>query len=193
MSYPIAELIKLANRLESAAIVAEAKVAQHTVSKEHDLAAIEQARADSARHYVSVCHFFHGQLKKKEKAAAFVPPTLAEAKAFAESEPSCHGWPMPDVEKFWNHFVANGWKCGKGGTPMKNWHGAARNWAAGWRERHTSGGEPRSQGGKTVRTGTPRQTDPQGWREYLRKAGVSYVEYWRALPGTRKQFETSSK
>lgn len=186
MSYKIDELLKLAHRLESAAIVAEAKVIEHNTAKETDLAEMQQNRADSARHYVSVCHFFYGQLKKKEKAAAFIRPTLAEAKAFAAGDPKCSGWPMPDVEKFFNHFEANGWRTGKGGIPMKSWHAAARNWAAGWRERHVCGGDPRGLIGRPPKG--PAKKDPERWREFLRDVKMQYVEEWRAQGYLREEF-----
>ena len=39
-----------------------------------------------------------------------------------------------EIDAFWNHFEANGWRQG-GRTPMKDWKGAFRNWISGTNSR----------------------------------------------------------
>ena len=57
------------------------------------------------------------------KRKRFAPPTRDEATAFGESI----GLPSAEVDKFLDHFAANGWKV-SGKTPMRNWRAAMRNW-----------------------------------------------------------------
>lgn len=40
--------------------------------------------------------------------------------------------PEAEVEKFYDHYEANGWKVGK--NAMKCWQAALRNWKRSWRE-----------------------------------------------------------
>ena len=62
-----------------------------------------------------------GESRGKTK---FSPPALDEVKVYAiEQGLEC------DPEAFYDHFTANGWRVGKGGTPMKDWRAALRNWA----------------------------------------------------------------
>ena len=61
---------------------------------------------------------------RKKAPERFVPPTMDDVKEFVVEQ----GLRM-DPERFWNHFQSNGWKVG-GKAPMKDWHAAARNWAA---------------------------------------------------------------
>lgn len=57
------------------------------------------------------------------KRKRFVPPTRDEAVEFGRSI----GLPETEVDKFLDHFAANGWKV-SGKTPMRDWRAAMRNW-----------------------------------------------------------------
>ena len=64
---------------------------------------------------------------KKEKVAKpprtqFVKPTKEEVLEFAKTEQLR----TDIVNKWFNHYEANGWKIGK--NPMKNWKASYRNW-----------------------------------------------------------------
>lgn len=51
----------------------------------------------------------------------FIPPTLAEVKAYCEERHN-----NIDAEHFIDYYNANGWKVGK--NPMKDWKAAVRTW-----------------------------------------------------------------
>lgn len=59
----------------------------------------------------------------KPKSRRFVPPTLDEAKDYAEKMSY-----SIDVEHFIDYYTANGWVQGRG-KPIKDWKAAMRNWA----------------------------------------------------------------
>lgn len=55
----------------------------------------------------------------------FVPPTEDEVREHIEAK----GWShLVDAEEFHSHYKMNGWRCGKGGIPMKDWHAAVVTW-----------------------------------------------------------------
>lgn len=58
------------------------------------------------------------------KRKRFAPPTRDEAIKFGRSI----GLPEYEVDKFLDHFTANGWKV-SGRTPMRDWNAAMRNWS----------------------------------------------------------------
>ncbi len=59
--------------------------------------------------------------KGKRETKIFKKPTLEEIKAYCDEK----GYTF-DVEEFYNHYEANGWKVGK--VPMKSWQAALVNW-----------------------------------------------------------------
>ncbi len=65
---------------------------------------------------------------RKSKAAAFVPPSPEEVRAYMQEKavqlPA--GERERLAERFYNYYQANGWKVGK--NAMKDWQAAARNW-----------------------------------------------------------------
>jgi hypothetical protein len=63
-------------------------------------------------------------IDEKPKPKGFVRPTLAEVTDY------CHQRGKGiDPEAWYDHYAANGWKCGKGsGKPMKDWQAAVRTW-----------------------------------------------------------------
>jgi hypothetical protein len=64
--------------------------------------------------------------KKKvptKKKSEFVPPQLPEVREYFTK----NGHPLPEADKFYNHFVSNGWLV-SGKTPMKDWQAAANKW-----------------------------------------------------------------
>lgn len=180
-------LLKLRDRLESAALVAEAKAKQHKRMREELDATKEQARADSARFFGQVCKDAHRLLTSRIKRAAFVPPTLAEVQEFVREDESCKGWPAADVELWWYHFQSIGWRVGKGAVPMKEWDAAARKGAAYWRQRS---GRPAGSGGSRV---AGKKADPLGWREFLTANKSEYREYQYAPDFLKTDFNNSRK
>lgn len=58
---------------------------------------------------------------KKKKAAAFVPPTLEEVKAYCAERGN-----KVDAERFYDYYTSNGWQVGK--NKMKDWKAAVRTW-----------------------------------------------------------------
>lgn len=66
-----------------------------------------------------------GSLKSTDKPPRprFVPPTVEEVSAYCKES----GLAI-DVEKFIDHYQANGWVQGRG-KPLKDWRAAVRNWA----------------------------------------------------------------
>lgn len=180
------ELLKLADRLDAWAIACDAKAKVHLDAKESGPAEMQQLRAENHRHYSGVCRNAARLLSSRNKAAAFQPPTLAEVIAFVASEADLRGWPEADIRSWWNHFESQGWKV-TGRAPMKNWHAAARNGCARWRERN---GKPAASG-KAPR----RDADPEGWREWCasQKPPLPYTEFRYARDYHQKEFNDRKK
>lgn len=59
--------------------------------------------------------------RKRKTASRFVPPTLAEVKAYCLERKN-----NVDAERFIDYYTSNGWKVGK--NPMKEWKAAVRTW-----------------------------------------------------------------
>lgn len=57
-----------------------------------------------------------------KKDARFVPPTVAEVRAYCEERGN-----SVDPELFVDHYTANGWKV-SGKAPMKDWRASVRTW-----------------------------------------------------------------
>lgn len=57
------------------------------------------------------------------KRKRFAPPTREEALAYGGEI----GLPETEVDRFLDHFTANGWRV-SGKAPMKDWHASMRNW-----------------------------------------------------------------
>ena len=66
------------------------------------------------------------------KAGAFTPPTREELDMHAAKM----GLPAVEVEKFSNHYTANGWRVGR--NPMKSWPHAMNNWKLNWQEKQNA-------------------------------------------------------
>ena len=62
----------------------------------------------------------------------FIKPTIEEVKAYCQERNK-----GVDAEKWYNHYEANGWKCGR--TKMVDWKAAIRTW-----ERSEVNGKPKS-------------------------------------------------
>lgn len=60
--------------------------------------------------------------KKEKVRTKFIKPTKEEVLEFAKTEQLR----TDIVNKWFNHYEANGWKIGK--NPMKNWKASYRNW-----------------------------------------------------------------
>lgn len=64
--------------------------------------------------------------KKKRAASRFIPPTVAEVRAYCQERQN-----NVDAERFVDYYTSNGWKVGK--NPMKDWKAAVRTWERhGW-------------------------------------------------------------
>lgn len=61
----------------------------------------------------------------KEKISRFVPPSVADVRAFCEE----NGIDV-DADHFVNYYSSIGWVVGKAKTPMKNWKASVRTWQA---------------------------------------------------------------
>lgn len=176
MTYKLDELIKLAESMEAGAAVAEAKAVEHGKAGELEEKERQLGRAARAKHFAGVSRHFHGVLRRREKSAAFVPPTLADLLAFAQSDEECSGWPADDVKSWWRHFQSNGWKV-NGKSPMKDWKSAAQNGAARWRKGTV---QPQTQAGRRPQqhvATTKKKSDPDGWKDFLRVIRRDYEEY----------------
>lgn len=55
--------------------------------------------------------------------------SMAAAKLYGASI----GLPDSEIDKFYDHFEANGWKVGR--VAMRSWEAAMRNWKRTWEER----------------------------------------------------------
>lgn len=67
-------------------------------------------------------------IKPKEKAKRFVPPTLEEVKEYCQSRNK-----NVDPDKWFNFYQAKGWYVGK--NKMKDWKAAVRTWESGEKEK----------------------------------------------------------
>ena len=61
-------------------------------------------------------------VRRKEKR--FVKPTKQEITEYAIQE----NYRTDIIDRFIDHYEANGWKVGKAGLPMKDWKATFRNW-----------------------------------------------------------------
>ena len=61
--------------------------------------------------------------KKREGAKKFAPPSREEAEAYKAEA----GLERVDVDRFLDHYEANGWVQARG-KPIKDWRAAMRNW-----------------------------------------------------------------
>ena len=61
-----------------------------------------------------------------------IPPTVEEVRTYCSERGN-----NVDPERFFDHYVANGWKVGK--APMKDWRAAVRNWERSEKERSPLG------------------------------------------------------
>jgi len=66
---------------------------------------------------------------KPEKVKEVIPPPRDEADLYAEKI----GLPQTEVDKFYDHYITNGWMAGR--FKMKAWTSSMRNWKRGWEER----------------------------------------------------------
>lgn len=73
--------------------------------------------------------------ESKEKKPRFSPPTLEEAKEYANE----HGYTKVDVEHFIDYYTGNGWMVGK--NKMKDWKACLRNWNRSQRQELTTKGK----------------------------------------------------
>lgn len=62
--------------------------------------------------------------KRTRTSSVFVPPTDWEVNGYAVDI----GMTLSEAEAFYDHFLTNGWRVGKGGLPMKDWKAAMRRW-----------------------------------------------------------------
>ena len=69
------------------------------------------------------------RLGRKEKAAAFVPPTAAEVQE--EIQKRGGRYLAIDAEEFVSHYQANGWVQGNKWKPVKDWRACLTTWGKG--------------------------------------------------------------
>lgn len=161
----IKDLEALASLLETKSHSAAAKAEEHAKLKEIRESERMATRAKNGLHYAQVCREAARILKIKVKRQGFTPPTWEELLDYVKEK--LPAWPMRDVEAWFNHFTAVGWRVGGGtGKPMVDWRAAARN---GYRN-----SQP-----KTVQTQLPMSTsaDPAGWRDFLKQRNRPYKPF----------------
>lgn len=171
MTYSVEELIKLAESMEAGAAVAEALAVKHGKAGDLEEKERQLGRAARGKHFAGVARHFHAVVKRREKQAAFTPPTQAEVIGFAQSDETCQGWPLDDVKSWWRHFESNGWRL-KGGAKMKDWRCAAQNGASRWKKEHHQASTPTSRRPAPAAKG--KKEDPAGWKDFLRVLNKPY-------------------
>ena len=70
-----------------------------------------------------------GNTSQKGRKEAFIPPTLAEVRAYMDEI----GENRFTAERFWNYYEAKGWVLGK--AKMKFWRRVLDNWSSGGSDR----------------------------------------------------------
>jgi len=179
MKFAIEELLVLATRLDNAAAQCKAKAFKlRAAVLQMDEADAEDARAKDARHYAEVCRYFHKREAEREKATGN-PPLWSDVIEFVTSEPELSAWPEADVRSWFNHFESNGWLV-SGKAKMKNWKAAARNGFSNWRTKH-----PKKEG---LLTSSSPDSDPKGWREFLKAKGCPYKPHAFGVPHLKDEY-----
>ena len=64
------------------------------------------------------------------KRAAFRKPDFCELEVYAAKI----GLPAVEINKFFNHYEANGWRVNGGHKKMEQWQASMRNWKINWEE-----------------------------------------------------------
>lgn len=190
MTYSPDELIKLAESMEAGAAVAEAKAKLHDKAGELEEKERQLGRAARARHFGGVARHFHAVVKRRDKQAAFTPPTVTEVIAFSQADETCHGWPLDDVKSWWRHFESNGWRI-KGGAKMKDWKCAAQNGASRWKRDNAQAARKDSPRRPVATPGGKK--DPDGWRDFLRTIKREYEPYEFAPGFLQRDFNTKMR
>lgn len=184
----IADLSRLAVRLDKAAKLAIAKAEEHRAHGEIEESMAQDERATSAKHFITVLHRVCRQMKEVEAPGTFKKPTLEEVKAYIWTYSTSNRLPkMPDdeVEGWYDHFQSNGWKV-SGKTVMKDWQSGIRNGYRRWNQKQAE------------RTGTQTRTaeqksrdkaqDPNGWAKFLESKGKPYKPYLATIEFLRDEF-----
>ena len=74
--------------------------------------------------------------KKEEGRSSFLPPSKQETSEFFREK----GSTTEAAAKFWYHYDANGWMCGR--VKMKSWSSAAKKWILENKTRESNGQKP---------------------------------------------------
>lgn len=64
-------------------------------------------------------------LVNKKKKDKFTKPTIDQLRDYCGERNN-----GIDPQEFLDHYIANGWKCGKNQTPMRDWKASVRTWEA---------------------------------------------------------------
>lgn len=178
------ELARLASALDAKAEVAAAQAEVHRQAREDEDMRTEDRRAKSGRHFAEVCRQAIAELAavRARPANPNRPESFRELLAYVRSTPDIAAWPTEDVQAWYDHFQSNGWKV-SGKTPMKDWQAAVRNGFRRWRSDHPAA----SNGLKTSQT----DSDPQGWKEWLKSNRQPYSAYRHAMDYLKTDFRKS--
>ena len=107
-----------------------------------------------------------GNTSQKGRKEAFIPPTLAEVRAYMDEI----GENRFTAERFWNYYEAKGWVLGK--AKMKFWRRVLDNWS--------SGGSDRSGRVRGAKASAQRNIVTfNAYKPVETKGAVSYEEYER--------------
>lgn len=166
-------MLLLAERLETKATLSDSTAQDHEDNKEASLAKYERRRAQDAREFAADCRNASKLLKAREKRGKFVPPAFDEVWAYVKEQSL--EWPMADVQKWYDHFNANGWKVG-GKAQMADWKAAARNGARNWREKNPQ------------RVSMNKDAEPEGWEQFLNSARMPWQPYKYAPAHLKNDF-----
>jgi hypothetical protein len=104
---------------------------------------------------------------RRARPGTFVPPTDDEAKAFAAEIG------FAEVDRFLNHYQANGWMVGK--VRMSDWKACIRNWAA---NRFAPPGAPRAPAARASADQSWATRNAAALKPYTPKPGENHGPAW---------------
>ncbi len=166
------KLLAIADECAANVAVWEAEIAEHRLHGETAEVRRKEKRAAKGREWSEACQHAAKLLKAREKRGKFVPPTFEELWTFCLDE--LPWWPRADVEKWFDHFNANGWRVG-GKAQMADWKAAARNGARNWKDKN-----PQAMAKKEG------DEDPTRWRDFI--LGRPYQPYKYAPAHLKNDF-----
>jgi len=158
-------------------VTCEDQAADCAVLARHEQANALLKKASIAKARVEALDDAIKSLTIRQKRAAFVPPTLEEAQAYAAEH--LPAWTKDGVASWWDHFDSCNWLIGKGGKRMTKWQSAIRNGFRNWKRDN--------KGGVSVVTTTKAKDD--SWAAFLSATGQPKTEMRLASEPVLQAFE----